>query len=187
MKKKKENLNFNFKVPKIDPNSDDVFKIDPKLEKAIYNKRDTSVSIMVKDHKGQPQYHQFTIFYRPETDTYKFCNGPAAQAHFLVMIAAFMMVGGLLRVITALDEISHQKFLPDGRSVAVPFMEIRTFYSDGKKINQFNALDVFMETITDSRTGQINLNAIDKSKIFCDETNRFSAAEMLEKIKNNVK
>ena len=33
MKKKKENLNFNFKVPKIDPNSDDVFKIDPKLEK----------------------------------------------------------------------------------------------------------------------------------------------------------
>ena len=76
---------------------------------------------------------------------------------------------------------------PDGRSVAVPFIEIRTFYSDGKKINQFNALDVFMETITDSHTGQINLNAIDKSEIFCDETNRFSAAEMLEKIKNNIK
>ena len=187
MKKKKENLNFNFKVPKIDPNSDDVFKVDPKLEKAIYNKRDTSVSLAIKDHKGQPQYHRFTIFYHPETDTYEFCNGASAQAHFLVMIAAFMMAGGLLRVITALDEISHQKFLPDGRSVAVPFIEIRTFYSDGKKINQFNALDVFMETITDSHTGQINLNAIDKSEIFCDETNRFSAAEMLEKIKNNIK
>lgn len=183
MSKRKENLNFNFKVPKIDPNSDDVFKIDHRLEKAIYSKRDTSVSFFIKDHKGQLQHPRFTIFYHPETDTYEFCNGPAAQAHFLVMAAVFMMGGGIATVKTALDEISHQKFLPNGRSMPVPFQEIRMFHSNGKEIKQFNAFDIFYSMFTDDRTGQIKLDAIDKSEIFCDEINRISSAEMLEKLK----
>ena len=103
------------------------------------------------------------------------------------MIAAFMMAGGLLRVMTALDEISHQKFLPDGRSIPVPFLEIRMFLSDGKKINQMDALDMFIKTFTDSRTGQINLDAINKSVFFCDETGCYSSEEMLEKVKNIVR
>lgn len=65
----------------------------------------------------------------------------------------------------------------------VPFQEIRMFHSNGKKIKQFNAFDIFYSMFTDDRTGQIKLDAIDKSEIFCDEINRISSAEMLEKLK----
>ena len=183
MSKRKENLNFNFKVPKIDPNSDDVFKIDHRLEKAIYSKRDTFVSFFIKDHKGKLQHPQFTIFYHPETDTYEFCNGPAAQAHFLVMVAVFMMGGGIATVRTALDEISHQKFLPNGRSMPVPFQEIRMFHSNGKKIEQVNAFDMFTSMVTNSATGKIELERYQQQEIYCDESGSFPAPELMEKLK----
>jgi hypothetical protein len=160
-----------------------MLRLDPKVEKAIYNKRDAFLTFVTRDVNGQPQSNQFSIIYHPEIDTYEFCDDPTAKARFLATIYYFTMGGGVVTVRTFLDDISHQRYLPDGRSMAVPFSELRMFHSDGNKVDQVDVINVFLATITDHRTGQINLNAIDKSEFFCDEKNRFSSAEMLETLK----
>ena len=176
MKKRKEKEQSNVQM----------LRLDPKVEKAIYNKRDAFITFVTRDVNRQLQNTQFSILYHPDIDTYEFCGDPTAKARFLATIYYFTMGGGVVTVRTLLDEISHQRYLPDGRSMAVPFSELRMFHSDGNKANQIDVVNLFLATITDSRTGNINLNAVDKSKFFCDEKNRFSSAEMLEKAKEMI-
>ena len=160
-----------------------MLRLDPNVEKTIYAKRDAFLTFFTRGADDQPQSNQFSILYHPEIDTYEFYGDPAAKARFLATIYHFTMGGGVLTVRTFLDDISHQRYLPDGRSLAVPFQEIRMFHSDSKKVNQIDALNVFVATITDPHTGKINLNAVEKNEIFCDQKNRFSAEDMAKQVK----
>lgn len=162
-------------------------RLDPKAEKAIYNKRDVFITFVTEGFNGQAQSNQFSITYEPDEDTYVFCDDACAKARYLAVVCQFITVGGVLTVRTFLDDISHQRFLPDGRSIAVPFQEIRMFRSNGKKTEQIDVVNLFLAMITDFNTGKIDLNLIEKNEIFCDETNRFSTEEMIEKVKDIVK
>lgn len=90
---------------------------------------------------------------------------------------------GVVVIRTFLDKVSHHKVKDDGTSEAVSFQEIRMFRSNGKKIEQVNAFDMFTSMVTNSATGKIELERYQQQEIYCDESGSFPAPELMEKLK----
>ena len=63
-------------------------------------------------------------------------------------------------------------------SVAIPFKEIRMFEQLDNKVLTVDVASAFNAMITNSQTGEIDWNLVDKSEIFCDDTLRFTAEEL---------
>ena len=63
-------------------------------------------------------------------------------------------------------------------SVAIPFKGIRMFEQLDNKVLTVDVASAFNAMITNSQTGEIDWNLVDKSEIFCDDTLRFTAEEL---------
>ena len=152
-------------------------KLDPRIEQAIYSKKDTLVTITADDTNGLPHMDQFVLHYDAQKDKYQFLG-------FYASIFNFESNFGVVVIRTFLDKVSHHKIKDDGTSEAVSFQEIRMFRSNGKKIEQVNAFDMFTSMVTNSATGKIELERYQQQEIYCDEFGSFPAPELMEKLKH---
>lgn len=158
-------------------------KLDPRIEQAIYSKKDTLITITADDTNGLPHMDQFVLHYDAQKDKYQFLGDIIAGAHFYASMFNFESNFGVVVIRTFLNKVSHHKVKDDGTSEAVSFQEIRMFRSNGKKIEQVNAFDMFTSMVTNSATGKIELERYQQQEIYCDESGSFPAPELMEKLK----
>lgn len=177
MAKKKKNNN----MPEINVVQ---LEIDPRIESAIYSQKDSLITITTNDSNGKPVISRFHLVYDAVEDVYNFCGSGMSKAHFLVTMYSFSTDFGVMTIRTFLDETSHQKFREDGMSEAIPFQEIRMFKSNGKKVEQCGAAEIFLAIIIDTRTGKFHLDRYAQEEIYCDQHNKVPAPIFMEQLQN---
>lgn len=168
MAKKKKNNN----TPEINVVQ---LEVDPRIENAIYSQKDSLITITTNDSNGKPIISRFHLVYDAIEDVYNFCGSGMSKAQFLVTMYSFSTDFGVISIRTFLDETSHQKFREDGMSEAIPFQEVRMFKSDGKKVEQCDAAEIFLAIMIDTRTGRFHMDRYAQEEIYCDEHNKVPA------------
>ena len=162
MSKKKKNHNNN--TPEINVVQ---FEVDPRIENAIYSQKDSLITITTNDGNGQPIISRFHLVYDAVEDIYNFSTD-----------------FGVISIRTFLDETSYQKFRDDGMSEAIPFQEVRMFKSDGKKVEQCGAAEIFLAIMIDARTGRFHMDRYAQEEVYCDEHNKVPAPVFMEQLQN---
>lgn len=149
--------------------------IDPRIEKAIFCKKNSIVTFLLDD-----QSFKFDVAYDAIKDDYQIGYSLVHKARFFGLLHAFEkeVEHGVLVIRTFLDETSHTIFNAEGMSVAIPFKEIRMFEQLDNKVLTVDVASAFNAMITNNETGEIDWNLVDKSEIFCDDTLRFTAEEL---------
>ena len=179
MSKKKKNHNNN--TPEINVVQ---LAVDPRIENAIYSQKDSLITITTNDGNGQSIISRFHLVYDAIEDIYNFCGSGMDRARFFATMYSFSTDFGVISIRTVLDETSHQQFRKDGMSEAIPFQEVRMFRSDGKKIEQCSAAEIFMAIMIDANTGRFDMNRYAKEEIYCDEHNKVPAPIFMEQLQN---
>ena len=177
MAKKKKNNN----TPEINVVQ---LEVDPRIENAIYSQKDSLITITTNDGNGQPIISRFHLVYDAIEDIYNFCGSGMDRARFFAAMYSFSTDFGVISIRTFLDETSHQKFREDGMSEAIPFQEIKMFKSDGKKVEQCSAAEIFLAIMIDANTGRFDMNRYAKEEIYCDEHNKVPAPIFMEQLQN---
>ena len=98
----------------------------------------------------------------------------------------FLHYCGIITIRTFLDEISHQHYTPEGRSIAIPFQEIKMFRSEGKKIDQVDAAQIFLALMINAETGRFELDRYTQEEIYCDERSKVSASIFMEQLQKII-
>lgn len=98
----------------------------------------------------------------------------------------FLHYCGIITIRTFLDEISHQHYTPEGRSIAIPLQEIRMFRSENKKIEQVDAAQIFLALMINAETGRFELDRYTQEEIYCDERSKVPAAVFMEQLKKII-
>ena len=165
MAKKKKSLNQDIGFEKI--------TIDPRIEKSIFCKKMSIVTFLVMTEEGHTETCQFDVQYDVIKDDYQIGYSLVHKARFYSYMHLFNTgKRGVITVRTFLDEISHQHYTPEGRSVAIPFKEIRIFLSENGVIHSITPEEVFLSMVIDYQTQKPNWDNVDKSEIYCNENNR---------------
>ena len=162
MAKKKKDSN----APKT---NDKQSKLDPRLEDAIFSKKDSLITITTNDVDGGLTASNFHLVYDAIEDRYNFYSDGLDKDQFFTLMYKFLHYCGIITIRTFLDEISHQHYTPEGRSVAIPFKEIRIFLSENGVIHSITPEEVFLSMVIDYQTQKPNWSNVDKSEIYCDE------------------
>lgn len=178
MSKKKKN---NDNTPEINVVQ---LEVDPRIENAIYSQKDSLITITTNDSNGKPVISRFHLVYDAVEDIYNFCGSGMSKAQFLAVMYNFSTDFGVISIRTFLDETSHQKFREDGMSEAIPFQEIKMFKSDGKKVEQCGAAEIFLAIMIDARTGRFHMDRYAQEEIYCDEHNKVPAPIFMEQLQN---
>lgn len=155
------------------PNQDIGFEkitIDPRIDKSIFCKKMSIVTFLVMTEEGHTETCQFDVQYDAIKDDYQIGYSLVHKARFYSYMHLFNTgKRGVITVRTFLDEISHQHYTPEGRSVAIPFKEIRIFLSENGVIHSITPEEVFFSMVIDYQTQKPNWSNVDKSEIYCDE------------------
>lgn len=159
-------------------------KLNPLIEQAISSKKDSLITITADDMYGMPHADQFILHYDAEKDKYEFVGGQVSEARFYASIFNFENNFGVVVIRTFLDKVSHHKIKDDGTSKAVSFQEMRMFRSNGEKVEQVNAFEMFVSMVTNSETDKIEFERYQQQEIYCDEFGSFPAPELMEKLKH---
>ena len=69
-------------------------------------------------------------------------------------------------------------------SEAIPFQEIRMFKSNGKKVEQCGAAEIFLAIMIDARTGRFHMDRYAQEEIYCDERQKVPAPIFMEQLQN---
>ena len=179
MPKKKKDSN----APKT---NDKQSKLDPRLEDAIFSKKDSLITITTNSVDGKLTASNFHLVYDAIEDRYNFYNDGLDKDQFFALMHKFLHYCGIITIRTFLDEISHQHYMPDGRSIAIPFQEIRMFRSEGKKIDQVDAAQIFLALMINAETGRFELDRYTQEEIYCDERSKVPAAVLMEQLKKII-
>lgn len=179
MSKKKKNHNNN--TPEINVVQ---FEVDPRIENAIYSQKDSLITITTNDSNGKPVISRFHLVYDAVEDIYNFCGSGMDRARFFATMYSFSTDFGVISIRTFLDETSHQKFREDGMSEAIPFQEMRMFKSDGKKVEQCSAAEIFLAIMIDAKTGRFHMDRYAQEEIYCDERQKVPAPIFMEQLQN---
>lgn len=155
------------------PNQDIGFQkitIDPRIEKRIFCKRMSIVTFLVHTEEGRTETCQFDVQYDTIKDDYQIGYSLVHKARFYSYMYLFNTgKRGVITIRTFLDETSHQHYTPEGRSVAIPFKEIRIFLSENGVIHSITPEQVFLSMALDYQTQKPNWDNVNKSEIYCDE------------------
>ena len=179
MSKKKKNSN----APET---NDEHFEIDPRLEDAIFSKKDSLITITTNDVDGGLTASNFHLVYDAVEDRYNFYSDGLDKDQFFTLMHKFLHYCGIITIRTFLDEISHQHYTPDGRSIAIPFQEIKMFRSENKKIEQVDAAQIFLALMINAETGRFELDRYTQEEIYCDERSKVPAATFMEQLKKII-
>lgn len=154
-------------------------KIDSRIEKAIFCKRNSIITFSLINEDNSNEDIQFDVNYNAETDNYQIGYSPTHIDWFYNFMHRFAKEAqsGVIVIRTFLDEISHMVYTSE-HGVAIPFKEIRMFTQIGGKIEPVDVVSLFQAMIIDNRTGKIDWNLVDKSEFFCDEELRYSMEEL---------
>lgn len=127
---------------------------------------------------------QFVLHYDAQKDKYQFLGDIIAGAHFYASMFNFESNFGVVVIRTFLNKVSHHKVKDDGTSEAVSFQEIRMFKSDGKKVEQCSAAEIFLAIMIDAKTGRFHMDRYAQEEIYCDEHNKVPAPIFMEQLQN---
>ena len=177
MPKKKKNSN----APEV---NDEQSKIDPRVEDAIFSKKDSLITITTNDVDGKLTASNFHLVYDAIEDRYNFYSDGLDKDQFFALMYKFLHYCGIITIRTFLDEISHQHYIPEGRRIAIPFQEIKMFRSEGKKIEQVDAAQIFLALMINANTGRFDMNRYAQEEIYCDEHNKVPAPIFMEQLQN---
>lgn len=108
MSKKKKNSN----APET---NDEQFKIDPRVEDAIFSKKDSLITITTNSIDGKLTASNFHLVYDAIEDRYNFYSDGLDKDQFFALMHKFFHYCGIITIRTFLDEISHQHYTPEGR------------------------------------------------------------------------
>ena len=128
MPKKKKDSN----APKT---NDKQSKLDPRVEEAIFSKKDSLITITTNAADGGLTASNFHLVYDAIEDRYNFYSDGMDKDQFFTLMHKFLHYCGIITIRTFLDEISHQHYTPDDRSIAIPFQEIRMFRSESELLS----------------------------------------------------
>ena len=140
------------------------------------------VTFFVHEEDGTNHTCQFDVQYDAEKDDYQIGYSLVHKARFYGYMDLFNKGGGVITIRTFLDEIAYQHYTPEGRSVAIPFKEIRMFLSQNGIIQSIKPEQLFWAMVVDYRTQKPNWDNINKSEIYCDENTKMD----METLKRNL-
>ena len=151
-------------------------EIDPRIEKAIFCKKNSIVTFNLVNPDGSDENIKFDVNYDAQKDDYQIGYNLVHKAKFYSFIHRFAKEAkmGVIVIRTFLDEISHMAYTAE-HSIAIPFKEIRMFTQINGRIKATDVVSAFQAMVTDSASGKMDWNLVDKSEIFCDEEMRVSA------------
>ena len=175
MAKKKKNPNQDIGFQKI--------TIDPRIENRIFCKKMSIVTFFVTAEEGHTESCQFDVQYDAEKDDYQIGYSLVHKARFYSYMHLFNTgKRGVITIRTFLDEIAYQHYTSEGRSVAIPFKEIRMFLSENGVIQSVTPEEMFLSMVLDFKTQKLNWDNVNKSEIYCDENTKF----YMETLKQNL-
>lgn len=179
MPKKKKDSN----APKT---NDKQSKLDPRVEEAIFSKKDSLITITTNAADGKLTASNFHLVYDAVEDMYNFYSDGLGKDQFFTLMHKFLHYCGIITIRTFLDEISHQHYIAEGRSIAIPFQEIRMFRSENKKIEQVDAAQIFLALMINAETGRFELDRYTQEEIYCDERSKVPAATFMEQLQKII-
>lgn len=170
-KNKNKGSNIGYDLEKVE--------IDPRIEKAIFCKKNSIVTFNLVNLDGSDENIKFDVNYDAQKDDYQIGYNLVHKAKFYGFMRRFAKEAkmGVIVVRTFLDEISHMVYTAE-HGVAIPFKEIRMFVQINGKINVVDVVSAFQAMVTDRASGKMDWNLVDKSEIFCDGAMRVSAEEI---------
>ena len=161
-------------------------KLILELKTQFFSKKDSLITITTNSVDGKLTASNFHLVYDAIEDRYNFYNDGLDKDQFFALMYKFLHYCGIITIRTFLDEISHQHYTPECRSIAIPFQEIRMFRSENKKIEQVDAAQIFLALMINAETGRFELDRYTQEEIYCDERSKVPAATFMEQLQKII-